>query len=110
MSTVLCRVEDLEATGSKGVHIQHQGSDYSMFVVRSDDGIFAYINRCPHAGAPLEMQDDEFLNEDREYIVCAMHGALFEINNGLCVDGPCYDESLSTVPITIVDGEVRLDA
>lgn len=110
MSTILCQLEDLDATGSKGVTVNHEGKEYSMFVVKKDAQVFAYINNCPHAGAPLEMQDDEFLDDAGEYIVCAMHGALFELDNGLCVDGPCFNESLSQVPVVLNGQDVVLDA
>lgn len=110
MSTVLCHLDDLEATGAKGMTVDHQGNEYSMFVVRKDDGVYAYINHCPHAGAPLEMQEDKFLDDDGKHIVCAMHGALFQIEDGLCIDGPCFNDSLSQVPVVIIDGQVVIDA
>lgn len=109
MTTVLCRLEDLNATGAKGVNVEHAGEQQSLFVVRKDEGVFAYVNNCPHAGAPLEMQDDKFLDDDGEYIVCAMHGALFEIDSGLCIDGPCFNENLTEVPILVNGDDVILD-
>ena len=109
MSKVLCKLSDLEHTGSKGVTIEHMGAPTPMFVVKKDESVFAYLNNCPHAGAPLEWKEDVFLNDEGEYIVCGMHGALFEIENGLCVDGPCFNDSLTPVAVSVVGDEIHLD-
>lgn len=80
------------------------------FVVRRGDEIFAYVNRCPHAGHPLNLRPDEFLAWDREHILCNSHGAMFEIAGGACIAGPCEGRALSALPIKIEEGVVVLDA
>lgn len=109
MSNAICKLTDLETTGSKGLTIDYNGQSTSMFVVKKGEQVFAYLNNCPHAGAPLEWQEDVFLNDERSYIVCGMHGALFEIEDGLCVDGPCFNDSLTSIPVTIIGDEIHLD-
>ena len=49
---------------------------------------------------------NSFLNKDRTYILCTMHGAEFEIATGRCVDGPCRGEYLTRVPIEVQGGMV----
>ncbi len=39
---------------------------------------------------------------------CGQHGALFEIETGQCVDGPCEAKSLEPIAVAIIDGEVCL--
>ena len=43
-------------------------------------------------------------------IQCANHGALFVIENGECVAGPCNGKALIALPFDIVDGYVELIA
>jgi nitrite reductase/ring-hydroxylating ferredoxin subunit len=70
--------------------------------------VHAYVNRCPHAGRPLDFPSGHFLTPDGELFQCKAHGALFEKNTGLCIAGPCVDEFLHRLPIELVGDEVRL--
>ncbi|MEM9103567.1 MAG: Rieske 2Fe-2S domain-containing protein [Pseudomonadota bacterium] len=76
----------------------------SFFIVRQGLEAFAYINRCPHAGVELQWQADQFMSLDGSQIQCALHGALFNIQNGLCTWGPCQGRQLQPFPISIRDG------
>lgn len=72
---------------------------HSVFAVRYEGKIFAYVNSCPHTGVSLNWQPHEFLDYDRQYIQCAMHGALFRIEDGYCIRGPCAGASLKAVKL-----------
>ena len=76
--------------------------------MRVGDDVHAYLNRCPHAGRPLNFLPDRFLAPDGELIQCCAHGALFEKATGLCIAGPCVDESLRRLPVAVINGEVQL--
>lgn len=102
--TELCRLEQLDATGSLGLTVDLGRGPEEIFVVRRQDVVRAYRNSCPHTGGPLEWQDDAFLDDEGEHIVCATHGALFRIDDGYCLAGPCRRQSLSAVPVR-VEGE-----
>jgi nitrite reductase/ring-hydroxylating ferredoxin subunit len=78
------------------------------FLVRIGDTVHAYLNRCPHAGRQLNFLPDRFLTPDGELIQCLAHGALFDKASGLCVAGPCVDESLTRLPVEVSGGVVRL--
>jgi nitrite reductase/ring-hydroxylating ferredoxin subunit len=55
------------------------------------------------------MQDDQFLSDDGRFIVCSTHGALFRIEDGHCLDGPCIGQALERVRIDCDEaGRVRL--
>ncbi|HNV79908.1 MAG TPA: Rieske (2Fe-2S) protein, partial [Thermomonas sp.] len=41
-------------------------------------------------------------------LVCAAHGASFELANGVCVAGPCRGESLRAVAVEVRDGGISL--
>ncbi|MGH8501610.1 MAG: Rieske (2Fe-2S) protein [Gammaproteobacteria bacterium] len=105
----LCNIADLSATGAKSCQLTREGAARELFVVRKGAEIFAYENHCPHTGGPLDWMPDRFLDEDGELIVCATHAALFRINDGRCIAGPCAGAHLTAVAITVQRGEVFLN-
>ena len=80
------------------------------FVVQSDQGVRAYLNRCPHLSYPLNYLPDDFLSYDRRFLQCKMHGALFEKDSGLCIAGPCLGRRLVALPLRVDDNAVVVDA
>ncbi|WP_296989628.1 Rieske (2Fe-2S) protein [Thalassospira sp. UBA1131] len=102
--TVLCALSDLDATGAKGLNLSGTG----IFVVRSGDDVFGYINSCPHIGVPLDMEPDEFISDFGDEIICSTHGARFRIEDGECVSGPCTGDMLEPVAVKIKDDQVVL--
>lgn len=98
----LCHLDDLEDNEAKGFDPQEQGTD-TMFIVRKNTHVFAYYDQCPHydGSTTLPWRKDAYLNSEAELIVCAAHGAEFEIDTGLCIHGPCLGESLVGVPLGI---------
>jgi nitrite reductase/ring-hydroxylating ferredoxin subunit len=69
------------------------------FVVNHAGGHHAYVNRCPHAGTPLDLWPNEFLSEDGRHLVCATHGAVFGPDTGICLEGPCPGARLERLPV-----------
>jgi nitrite reductase/ring-hydroxylating ferredoxin subunit len=98
-------VADLPDPGSRAFAVD--GTD--GFLVRRGDLVRAYVDKCPHIGAPLAWSQDTYLDAEGELIQCAMHGALFLPDSGECVHGPCIGQGLTPVPIRIQDGRVLLD-
>jgi len=77
-----------------------------LFVVHKDGAFTAYINSCPHTGVNLEWQQDQFLDLDNAFIQCSTHDALFEVDSGICIAGPCVGDSLEPVELVIEGGTV----
>ena len=72
------------------------------FLVRGDgEPIFAYENYCPHAGGPLNLLPNRFLSRDKQHLLCATHGAKFNIDDGVCVRGPCQGDCLNPLPVNV---------
>lgn len=71
----------------------------ALFGVRRQGQVFVYRNRCPHKGVPLNWAeaDASFLDDSASLIHCAHHGALFLIESGECVAGPCEGEQLQAL-------------
>ena len=59
-----------------------------LFVLRCENDVRVYRNRCPHVGTPLNWTPDRFLDLERKHIVCATHGAVFRVDDGECITGP----------------------
>ena len=79
-----------------------------VLAVRKDDQVFVYINSCPHIGTPLDFHAGKFLSRDSKHIICSTHGALFEIESGYCIFGPCRNSYLEGVPVAVSNGEVQI--
>jgi nitrite reductase/ring-hydroxylating ferredoxin subunit len=99
----LCNLADLPEGTTLEVRRQQP-----LMLVHRNGQVQAYINRCPHLGLTLNFQPNVFLDIDRQYIQCANHGALFEIDSGLCIHGPCHGQHLEPVAIDVRDGKVWL--
>ena len=105
----LCQLAELPDGDSRGFDPMSAGRD-SCIVVRQGERVYSYQNACPHVdGSPLAWRKDQYLNADRSHIVCSGHGALFDIDTGVCTLGPCVGERLQTVENSIdLTGQVFL--
>ena len=102
----VCHTEDIAENSSKGFSI----NETSLFAVKRDGIIFLYKNSCPHLGIELEWLEDQFLDFDESLIQCSSHGALFLIESGECVSGPCLGQELQSLALTINQaGELNID-
>ena len=98
MTGVLCRLEDLAEGEARGF-APPDGGRAKIIVVRKDDRIHAYFDACPHYGdTPMAWRTNAYLNAAGSRIVCASHGAEFEIETGLCVAGAAVGKSLRRAP------------
>ena len=79
-----------------------------IFVVRRGRLVAACVNSCPHTGGPLDWVPDQFLDLERRHMLCATHGALFRLEDGHCLAGPCAGDQLTAVAVEIVEGVVVL--
>ena len=84
------------------------GDAESLLLLRDDDGVRAWLNVCPHAGRRLDWSPGRFLRSKDGGLVCAVHGATFELGAGECVAGPCRGAFLRAVPVEVRDGAVWL--
>lgn len=69
-------------------------------LVAMPGGARAYANLCPHVPLPLDRDGEPLLSADGLFLVCRNHGALFTVEDGLCVAGPCVGESLAPLDVT----------
>lgn len=104
----LIAFDALEDGGFAEAEAQFGSDAESLILYREGNAVRAWLNVCPHAGRRLDWAPGKFLKSKEGLLVCAAHGASFELVNGDCVAGPCRGDSLRTVAVEVVDGEVRL--
>lgn len=102
----LCALDAIPDGGSKGMTLNLSGCERDIFIVRRGERVFAYVNACPHTGATLNFQPDQFMSFDNDYIQCSIHGAQFRIHDGYCVYGPCRGLSLQRIDVQASAGVV----
>jgi nitrite reductase/ring-hydroxylating ferredoxin subunit len=104
-SEPLCRLDDVPDGGSLSLH----SNDDELFAVRRGEQLYLYRNNCPHDNIPLNWEPDRFIDASGTLIECANHGALFVIETGECVAGPCLGDCLTPAPFTLKNGAAYLD-
>ena len=104
MSQPICKLDDLPEYGSQELELDSE----KYFAVRQGPKVYIYRNSCPHIGLPLNLMPNQFLDYDQRYIQCTSHGALFEIDTGSCVAGPCINQSLESLRCKVENGKVFL--
>ena len=101
--------KEIKDPGSRGYQVFSKDQGHDVFVVRQQGVFKAYANQCPHTGAPMEWLPHHFLDYDLLLIQCATHGALFRVDNGLCLRGPCLGQKLKPLVVLQQEGELWLE-
>lgn len=111
---VVCGAESIERGGAKAFSLSRrtdagEARPFPILIVRTHaNDYFGYVNACPHEGIWLNFGAGEFFTPDRAFLRCGRHGARFEIDSGLCIDGPCNGKSLEPLALAVIGGEVCL--
>ena len=88
------------------VDIPNNSDGLTAIIVRSSKKLTAWINSCPHDGRQL-CNDPKYLwNKELNRVQCMHNQAVFEPDIGLCDDGPCRCESLTSHPVEEKNGEI----
>jgi nitrite reductase/ring-hydroxylating ferredoxin subunit len=98
-TTWRCAADALEPGQTATFLLQRGPRTVYGFIVNHKGRHYAYVNRCPHAGSPLDLWPNEFFTEDGRYLICATHGAIFGPDTGVCVEGPCPGARLESLPV-----------
>jgi nitrite reductase/ring-hydroxylating ferredoxin subunit len=103
----LCSAGELAERGKAYVwSVLLWGRRAKAFALRYDGRTVAYINRCAHVPTEMDWSPGEFLDIERRFILCSIHGAAYEPRDGRCIGGPCGQGRLMPVTVREADGEV----
>ena len=105
---VVCSAAELEDGGLAFVFdVLEYGRPARAFVLRFGGRVVAYLNRCLHVPTELDWQPGHFLDADKRFIICSIHGATYEPADGRCVGGPCGRGRLTALQVAErSDGQV----
>ena len=103
----LCASADLVERGRAVLFdVLEYGRPLRAFALRFDGKVVAYLNRCAHVPVELDWQPGDFLDEERELILCSIHGASYAPATGRCVGGPCGRGKLTALAVSESGGQV----
>ncbi len=83
--------------------LEMKAGRFHGFIVRQGEIVHGYVDRCVHMALPLAQKLDQYLTPDGDLIQCSWHGALYRIEDGVCIAGPCAGR-LQAWPVTVADG------
>jgi nitrite reductase/ring-hydroxylating ferredoxin subunit len=63
--------------------VQAAGSGVPVVIIKTERGLFAFEDECPHAGSSL--RDGEIAGTT---VTCPWHGRRFSLKSGRCVSAP----------------------
>lgn len=106
---VVAELAQIADPGSRSFQIDTGQMPVMGFIVQRDGELFGYENVCPHAGRMLNWGPHRFLTQDQSMIMCAAHGAVFDIASGECAAGPCMGESLRRIALRVVGKQIEAD-
>ncbi|MBL4772652.1 MAG: Rieske (2Fe-2S) protein [Alcanivoracaceae bacterium] len=71
----------------------------SVMILKKPGKYYGFKNSCPHQGRRMDYAAGKFLLSETGNIICPAHGAEFDCDSGLCINGPCLGQSLVSVNI-----------
>ncbi|MEA3406177.1 MAG: PfkB family carbohydrate kinase [Pseudomonadota bacterium] len=99
-----------QISNSKTLVVQAKGLKKSVVLIKYEGEVKAYLNNCPHQDVPLNEAYKIDVNPFEKTMKCSVHDAFFRIEDGLCIEGPCWDEALQTVNVRVDEnGDIYLD-
>ena len=86
----ICNSADLlEGGAGYRFKVLYNNEETTAFIVRADNEVRCFLNRCSHVPVELDWNYGEFFDDTGRIIVCATHGASYDATNGNCLGGPC---------------------
>jgi len=102
----LCNIDDIEEGHVRRAIFPDGNSQQTMILVRDDESAHAFENLCPHYNLPLDFKGDDFMHPERNLLRCKNHQALFRMNDGVCIEGPCVGKRLKVVDIEVIERKI----
>ena len=78
------------------------GVSRQAFVVSTSGALYAYVDSCRHQSLSLDLGGGVVV--EHGLIPCRHHGAMYRVEDGVCVSGPCAGASLTRLALEARDG------
>lgn len=107
--TIVFNSSDLHEK-SRGLRfdLPHLGEHATGFVIRFEGKPRAYVNQCAHMPVELDWNEGEFFTLEKDFLICATHGACYEPSTGQCVFGPCKGKQLQVLKVVEESNQVLI--
>lgn len=106
---MICASADLRDGGAAvRFTVWRHGVAEPAFAVRHRGAVHAYLNRCAHVPVEMDWQEGQFFDHSGVYLICSMHGALYDPASGECLAGPCSGKGLTPLSVVERDGGIYL--
>lgn len=86
--------------------IEYFGERAPAFVVRFQNRVHGYLNRCAHLPMELDWREGEVFDLEGRDLICSTHGATYAADSGKCLGGPCGSTPLVRLQVEERDGKV----
>ncbi|MDG1444940.1 MAG: Rieske (2Fe-2S) protein [Methylophilaceae bacterium] len=86
--------------------LTHLGAQATGFLIRFNHQPYAYVNQCAHMPVELDWNEGEFFTAQKDFLICATHGACYEPQTGECVFGPCKGKQLQALKVTEENNQI----
>lgn len=86
--------------------VKVKGVAMTAFVVRYEEKVHGYLNRCAHVPIELDWNEGDFFESGGLLLMCATHGAVYTPDQGKCVGGPCRGASLRKLAVEEIENQV----
>jgi nitrite reductase/ring-hydroxylating ferredoxin subunit len=110
----ICDRRDIRDRMGKSFPLMRMWTDgktrpWDVFICRFGKQYFAYENACPHSGQRLDWEKNNFFEPNYlKVLQCGKHGAIFDVETGVCTSGPCNGERLKQIPCIVDEDDVCL--
>jgi nitrite reductase/ring-hydroxylating ferredoxin subunit len=108
VNSLLIPIADIDINLPTAFNVLIGNVNIDLIVIGNTSNFHVYKNQCPHQGRRLDYAPGQFLSKSGT-IICAAHGATFELASGLCVQGPCRGESLEALPSELLNEQLHID-
>lgn len=106
---IICKSEALlEKSIGVRFSVPELGENLSAFIVRFQNKPYAYLNRCAHLPIEMDWNEGDFFTREKDFLICATHGAQYEPQSGLCVLGPCQEKRLGPIEVNEHNGVISI--
>ena len=108
--TRLCHADEVGEGQARGFAMS-PAARRKVILTRRNGRLFGWLDACPHypGGTPMAWRSDAYLNGEGTHLACHSHGALFDVETGECVLGPCLGQRLARVELTVTEeGDVLI--
>lgn len=105
----ICTLDELPEGQPRQCQTEAAEELLDLVVLRHGREVKAWHNVCPHQGRALNWAPDRFLRDERGHLVCAAHGAVFELEQGSCVSGPCRGAALTPLALRVEGSNVFVE-